>query len=673
MAAICMASAAIADPRGADLYVATNGSDAWSGRLAKPNAADTDGPFATLARARDAVRKLREKRPDAKIVVQIRGGTYRLTEPLVFTADDSGSPSMTVYEAYPGERPVLSGGKRIAGWRKGDGEIWTAAIPEVKEGKWFFHQLFVNSSRRTRARTPNEGFLTVDGPISNTWEWGKPREEAQRSWLKFRGDDIKPEWAERGDVELIALQSWAEIRMQIRSVDKAAQTVTLSGACSPSNRENNARYWVENAPDMLDSPGEWYLDRQNGVLSYWPIPGEDMTKVEVVAPLLDHLVRFDGDKAQSRPVMHIVLRGLTFRDADWSLPETGYTDVQAAYDVPAAIRAESADVIHLEDCVFEHLGGYAIEFGKGCSGCMVTGCEMTDLGAGAVKIGEPAIAPESKMKTRLISVTDCAIHDIGIVYPAAVGIWIGQSGGNTIAHNHIHDTFYSGISVGWTWGYGPSDARDNVIEFNRVHDIGRGMLCDMGGIYTLGVQPGTVIRSNVFCDITSYGYGGWGIYLDEGSSSILVENNVVYRTKSGGFHQHYGRENIVRNNIFALAKEGQIIRSRAEEHLSFTFERNVVYWTDGPLLGGNWQGDNYRLDHNLYYNASGGPVEFAGLSLDEWRKKGQDQHSLIDDPAFADPEHGDFRLEPGSAAPKIGFQPIDVSRVGPRKKDDRSR
>src|SRR5439155_26880278 len=221
---------------------------------------------------------------------------------------------------------------------------------------------------------------------------------------------------------------------------------------------------------------------------------------------------------------------------------------------------------------------------------------------------------------------------------------------NRVAHNHIHDFSYTGISVGWTWGYGKTLARDNVIEFNAVHDLGKERLNDMGGIYTLGVQPGTVIRSNVFHDIAGFRYGGWGIYLDEGSTEILVEKNLVYRTTHGGFHQHYGRENIVRNNIFALGRDAQIQRTRAEPHSSFPFERNIVFWREGSLFAGDLSDFHFAFDHNLYWRGDNGEIRCGNLSWDEWRAKGMDLHSLVADPLFVAPEKGDFHLKPASPA-----------------------
>ncbi len=209
-------------------------------------------------------------------------------------------------------------------------------------------------------------------------------------------------------------------------------------------------------------------------------------------------------------------------------------------------------------------------------------------------------------------------------------------------------------------------ARDNVIEFNHVHDLGQGWLSDLGGIYTLGVQPGTVVRGNVFHDIAGHRYGGWGIYFDEGSTNITAENNLVYRTTHGGFHQHYGKDNVVRNNVFALGRDAQIQRTRPEPHRSFTFERNIVYWTEGKLLAGNWTTRNVIFDHNVYWRAGGGEVRFNGDTWQQWRDRGLDTHSLVADPLFVNAAKNDFRLQEKSPALKAGFVPLVLSAVGPR-------
>ena len=256
--------------------------------------------------------------------------------------------------------------------------------------------------------------------------------------------------------------------------------------------------------------------------------------------------------------------------------------------------------------------------------------------------------------------------DLGLVYAPAVGIWVLQSGRNQIVHNHIHDLFYTAISAGWTWGYGENQSKGNIIEYNHLHDIGKEVLSDMGGIYTLGVQPGTRIRNNLIHDIASFTYGGWGIYPDEGSSEMLIENNIVYNCKSAGFHQHYGRENMVRNNVFAFNRENQLMRTRAEPHVSFTFERNIVYFNQGKLLGSNWTGDQFTMDGNIYFDTRTRDIRFAGQTFGAWQAAGHDRKSVVVDPLFVNAGNYDFRLQPESPALKMGFQQIDMSTVGPR-------
>jgi hypothetical protein len=231
--------------------------------------------------------------------------------------------------------------------------------------------------------------------------------------------------------------------------------------------------------------------------------------------------------------------------------------------------------------------------------------------------------------------------------------------------------------VGWTWGYAESPCRENIIEFNHVHTIGQGLLSDMGGIYTLGPQPGTIIRGNYFHDIVSHDYGGWGLYTDEGSSGIVLENNLVARCKSAGFHQHYGKDNIVRNNVFAWNREHSLMRSREENHNSFTFEHNIVVADSGELLGSYWSNEHFVIDHNCYWDtrhgANDGAYQFAGGTFAQWRARGHDVHSVIREPGV--PGGGIPVPNSESVAAAIGFQLGTLPKatlVGPRPRQSRN-
>jgi hypothetical protein len=595
-----------------------------------------DGSLTSLAAARDAIRAMRRQGQTHPVTVRIRAGIYRLPETFVLTPEDSD----VTYTAWPGEHPIFSGGRRIEGWRKGGGPAWTAPAP------FHFRQLFVNGRRALRARVPTTGFYRIDGPSSQD----KP------FLLKFRGDDIRKSWADRGDVEIIALLAWAEIRMPIVSVDEAAHTTRLTGDPRPSNREKDARYWIENAPDALDSPGTWYLDRQAGAVSYWPMAGEDLRRDEVIAPALLELVRLEGKPETGRLVRNVVFRGLDFRHADWTMGSNGFADAQAAVEAGSAFSAVGTENVTIDHCAFQQSGGYAIWFGRGSRHNRILASAIFGMGAGGIKIGETAPRSEEADQNLDHTITDNDIHDLGSVYPSAVGIWIGQSSRITVSHNDVHDLYYTAISVGWTWGYKPNPCRNNIIEYNHLHHIGQNMLSDMGAVYTLGEQPGTVIRNNLIHDVSAFTYGGWGIYPDEGSSDILIENNVVYRTGSAGFHQHYGRENVVRNNIFAFGREYQLMRTRAEQHISFFFDRNIIYYDSGKLLGGNWSGDQFRMRNNLYWDVRGEPIVTSG----------QDVEPTIADPLFANPGTYDFTPLPESPAWTIRWKAIDLSTIGPR-------
>ncbi len=694
-------------------YVSLDGRDTWSGALADPLPDGSDGPFATLDRARDAVRALkRSGHLESNVVVWVRAGRHTRDAPLVFGPGDSAPVR---YSSYPGEEAIIDGGRRITGWRteqRGDLEYWMTDIPEVARGDWYFHQLFVSGQRRPRPRLPREGYYRIKETVPpldfDRWVFSEESLFAGTSTFRCDAADVS-NWANLGDIEVVALHWWIEERLPIARLDAATGTVVSSRRSMFALRDDTepqyARYYFDNVYEALSEPGQWYLDRSSGKLYYLPLEGEEPETTDVFAPRVDQLLVLQGAPEDNSYVEFLRFEGLGFEHADWHQPR-GWHNLfssegsefprrspgvdyaaaqQAACNVPGALAMEGARSCAIVGCRISHIGGYGVEVGEGCNGARVVGNVITDLGAGGVKVFGSDASGSRARRTVATQITDNHIHAGGRVHPSGAGVLIAHAGDTVVSHNRIHDLFYSGISCGWVWGYTENTSYNNHLEHNHIYDIGHGLLSDMGGIYTLGAQPGTVVRGNLIHDVRQKNYGGWAIYLDEGSSHIVVESNVCYDTGSEVFHVHYGRENIVRNNIFAFGQRGLVALGRQEDHNSFTLLHNVLVSDGEPVyVGGRrctLEGQPFMSDLNVLWDVRGsteatggsagerversGPPALFGLA--EARALGYDQHSLAVDPGCRDLSKRDFTVMLESEAFGLGFMPVDISRVGPRR------
>lgn len=669
--AMMLASAAVASPL--EFYVAPGGADTNPGTKARP--------FATLTHARDAVRKAktREHRP---ITVLLRGGTYMMEEPLVLGPEDSGTAECPVtYAACPDEKPVISGGRRITGWKHGPGELWVAEIPDVKAGKWYFRQLHVNGLRCTRARLPREGQYNIVGGA----------EPAGRAF-QFKLGEIDPKWRNLDDVEVVLKQYWGAARLRIEAVDEAAHVVRFTGDCwRPTSWSNG--WYAENVYEGLAKPGDWYLDRKEGAVYYWPRPGEDMTKAEAVAPVARCWVGMVGDWKTGKLVEHITFRGLSFQYSAWSLDDKlGYSYPQSNIEstperepwlppaevksqdqpeVPAGIWCIGAHNVRFEDDEFAHTGAWAMRFAQGgCQDFAVVGCNFHDLGAGAIRVGGPANTSNEAEESCRATITDNRVDGCSTTYLGSPAIFFGQSGHNLIAHNEITGDCQWAVTVGWTWSVmPPGNARDNIVEYNHCHDLGGGPLGMHATLYFLGVQPGTVCRHNLIHNVVG---AGSGICLDNGSSGMLIEDNIVHHVEYDALLFNFNDlANVVDNNIFAYAHNSVMNRAGDAGKIDQTgiFYRNLfVYRSDQCKLfvPDTWPNFDIVMDYNLYYDEAGKAPKFLGFDMGQWNQHGEDGHSIVGDPMFVDAAHGDFRLKPDSPAFKLGFKQIDMSEVGPR-------
>ena len=665
-----------------NLHVSPVGDDRWSGKLAIPVLGGDAGPLATLSGARDAIRRWRATRGGTGgVTVQVQAGVYALSETLLFTPADSGTAEAPVrYVAADGAAPVISGGRRITDWVETEHagqRCWIAELPEVAAGNWNFTRLYVNHAARQRPRLPRTGFHRFTGlagcPESGD-QWGLGPDRAN-----FAPGEIR-RWHNWEDVELTTYQLWFDTHHRFKAIDEATGTVQFHARSLGSLKDERgefARYFVENVYEALDTPGQWYLDRAAGKLTYLPLPEERLETAVIIAPRLTELVRLQGDEGGR--VAHLHFENLTFAHQHWELPLNCAGYIQAAWGVPGAVILEGAEACVFHGCTVTHVNGYGIEVLAGSTGNVIAACAIHDAGGGGVKIGHEQLLPHEsavgeqqlgEVPASATTVADCTIRDCGHIYPSAIGIWIGNSGWNRIVHNRIFNCNYTGISCGWTWGYGLTRTVANRIEYNHIHHINhREILSDNGGIYTLGIQPGTVLRGNVIHDISCYGYGAWGIYPDEGSSEMRVEQNLVYGTKKAAYSTHYGRDVLVQHNIFALSQHEHLgLGQRCEEHRSTIFRHNICVPANGHIQGAGTETEYYTAEKNLFWSFDGTPLTFNGLPLAQLQQKGQQAGTIVADPLFADAAGGDFSLRPDSPARQIGFRPFDWRQAGPRLK-----
>ena len=666
-----------------EFFVAPNGNDADAGTR--------DKPFATPQRARDAIRAAKRQGDHGSFNVQLGGGLYLLSETLAFNEEDSGTKFQPiVWRSAPSEQAVLSGGREIKGFVESstDGvRRWTVELPEVKAGSQNFRQLFVSTGGQPFERRfrPQIGMKRVAGLTDSPRRPKTARHRAAQIDFRFAPGDFKS-WENINDVEVVVLHVWSSSRLFVQKVDPAKNIVTFTGMPTFAVDQDGLQpYFIENVKEELKVLGEWYLDRPSGVLTYLPVAGETLGSTRIIIPHLTKVMTLNGDYRKgdrylnglhhSPFVEHLTFDHLAFSHNESPLPREGYGGSQGNPDVPAAIELTGAKNCRFQGCTISQTGNYGLGLGLGSQANEIIGCRMFDLGAGGVKVGDISMKVDAKYPELPTGnrIENCAISDVGMLYFSANAVWGGIVRDTFIRHNQIWNCSYSGIAMGWAWNDKPTSCGGNRIEYNSISNV-LTLVADGASIYTLGRQPGTVIRGNVTRDNLkspfAKHYWQLGLYLDEGSAEMLVENNFVYHIGTQSFNMNGGSQNIIRNNIlgpvydFPDSKEVYIRCHKRPYAHSNVFTRNLMYFDSVNIVEAGNDKSLFDCRANLYWNFAGKPFHFSGKTFAEWKAGGQDAASLNMDPLFKDPANGDFHLNKSSPAFLLGFKEFDYSLAG---------
>ncbi|MBD0823756.1 L-rhamnose mutarotase [Aestuariibaculum marinum] len=574
------------------------GTELWVSNIGNDNNSGTkEQPLATLNMALRKVRNMRRLNdPMIKDGVRIilMDGVFSLNEPVFIRPEDAGTAeSPTIIEAASNATPVLSGGVQISNWKKAEavnglaaGTVWVTDAPKKAGAVLNYRQLWVNENKAVRAKS------TEGDKMDRILSWDT---KSETCWIPFKDKSV----AFEPGMEMFIQQWWAIATLRIKDIEVKGDSAKLYfeqpesriqsehpwPAPWISEKTGNSAFFLNNALCLLDEPGEWYLDRLNGKIYYYPKAGEDITTTKVVAPVLESLVEVKG--TADTPVQYVYFKNIAFEYSNWLRPsEQGHVPLQAgmymldAYKLKepgtpdkaglenqawlgrprAAVEVNFANNMLFEGCSFQHLASTGLDLHKGTNNNTVQGNLFKDIGGSAINLGvfsdeafETHLPYNPKDEREVCSnetVIDNLITDVTNEDWGCVGISAGFVKNITIAHNEISDVAYTGIGLGWGWTKTVNAMRNNKVIANKIHHYGK-HLYDTAGIYTLSAQPESVIEENYVYDIyfNPYAhdpYHWFYLYTDEGSAYFDVKNNWVPAEK---FLQNAnGPDNVWENN-----------------------------------------------------------------------------------------------------------------------------
>ncbi|MBR5427725.1 MAG: right-handed parallel beta-helix repeat-containing protein [Clostridia bacterium] len=581
----------------AEFYVNTDGSDDGNG--------GKDSPFATLGRARDAVREISSDMT-GDIVVHIAGGEYALSETLSFDERDGATNGFSI--RYVGEgNAMIWGGEKLGGFELFDEEkdIWRAKVPDGAS----FRQLYLNGEKMIRSDTEH-GYKTrivgasrflADGTLIPEWNnnWGEETLlQADHGEIYLRSCEF-PEFKNVRDVELHVLCAWTKSVLRVDSVERDREVAILR-IQEPENalifnrmhpdidgyshmNTHAFAYYLENAYELIDWYGEWYHDRSDGMLYIKAPENTDMTCAEAVYPKLETLVRISSESGEK--IKNLSFENLTFACTNWTLPsDRGFVEVQAGMYAnrcvfktndmsvsrpPAAVWAADTENFAMLGCTVEHAGAAGIDLNRATLNSVIRDCTVRDIAGSGIMIGQFAVDENTDIhvvyepddETQICTgdrIVNNLVTRIGTEYEGSVGIAAGYPRDILIACNEVSYAPYTGISVGYGWSEEDNAMRHNRIRSNEIHHTSE-MLCDAGGIYTLSKQPDSEIVGNYIHDIhlpDGADYATSGIYMDEQTAGFTVKDNVIYH--AWGVGRNANGENDYRENRIYIDRNWDI-------------------------------------------------------------------------------------------------------------------